>query len=86
MNDKVKKPWLAMITLIISWKYTNPVIYNFYSYIYLVGDPEPPSDPELEALLQQVQLECAVPDNPIITAHCPAGFAKRNVLISNYFC
>ncbi|XP_071032994.1 putative nuclease HARBI1 [Parasteatoda tepidariorum] len=47
-----------------------------------LGDEEPPIDLEMVKLLKQLQ----IPENQeIVTGRSPAGFAKRNVLISNYF-
>ncbi|GFY44035.1 nuclease HARBI1 [Trichonephila inaurata madagascariensis] len=49
-------------------------------------DPEPPADPQIEALVRQLELE-----NEDVTPsfetrpRCPAGFAKRNVIITDFF-
>ncbi|GFY57730.1 nuclease HARBI1, partial [Trichonephila inaurata madagascariensis] len=53
---------------------------------YVKDDPEPPADPQIEALVRQLELE-----NEVVTLnfetrpHCPAGFAKRNVIVTNFF-
>ncbi|GFT31606.1 nuclease HARBI1 [Trichonephila clavipes] len=48
-------------------------------------DPEPPADPQIEALVRQLELE-----NEDATlsfearSRCPASFAKRNVIVTNF--
>ncbi|GFR18470.1 nuclease HARBI1 [Trichonephila clavata] len=44
-----------------------------------LDDPEPPADPQIEALVQQLELENDdVTPSFEISSRCPAGFAKRN--------
>ncbi|GFV85042.1 nuclease HARBI1 [Trichonephila clavipes] len=49
-------------------------------------DPEPPADPQIEALVRQLELEN---EDATLTFEtrpcCPAGFAKRNVIVTNFF-
>ncbi|GFY54760.1 nuclease HARBI1 [Trichonephila inaurata madagascariensis] len=53
---------------------------------YVKEDPEPPADLQIEALVRQLELE-----NEVVTLNfetrprCPAGFAKRNVIVTNFF-
>ncbi|GFQ74473.1 nuclease HARBI1, partial [Trichonephila clavata] len=51
-----------------------------------LDDPEPPADPQIEALVQQLELENDdVTPSFEISSRCPAGFAKRNVIVTNFF-
>ncbi|GFT32062.1 nuclease HARBI1 [Trichonephila clavipes] len=51
-----------------------------------MDDPKPPAEYQIEVLVQQLQLE-----NEDVTLsfetrpRCPAGFAKRNVGVANFF-
>ncbi|GBO01215.1 hypothetical protein AVEN_69879-1 [Araneus ventricosus] len=52
-----------------------------------LADPDPPADPQIEDLLRQLELETEqLQLTPSIGAQprCPAGFAKRNVIVTNY--
>ncbi|GFT69921.1 hypothetical protein TNCV_4732541 [Trichonephila clavipes] len=47
-------------------------------------DPEPPADPQIEALVRQLELENEDATLSFETRpRCPAGFAKRNVIVTN---
>ncbi|GFW65980.1 putative nuclease HARBI1 [Trichonephila clavipes] len=49
-------------------------------------DPEPPADPQIEALVRQLELENEDATLSFETRpRCPAGFAKRNVIVTNFF-
>ncbi|GBL87279.1 Putative nuclease HARBI1, partial [Araneus ventricosus] len=53
-----------------------------------LADPEPPADPQIQDLLRQLELETE--QQQLTTSigsqpRCPAGFAKRNVIVTNYF-
>ncbi|GFR04374.1 hypothetical protein TNCT_505261, partial [Trichonephila clavata] len=49
-------------------------------------DPEPPADPQIEALVRLVELENEdVTPSFEIRSRCPVGFAKRNVIVANFF-
>ncbi|GFW39266.1 nuclease HARBI1 [Trichonephila clavipes] len=49
-------------------------------------DPEPPADPQIEALVRQLELENEDATLSFETRpRCPAGFAKRNVIVKNFF-
>ncbi|GFQ92124.1 nuclease HARBI1 [Trichonephila clavata] len=55
-----------------------------------LDDPEPPADPQIEALVRQLELENDdVTPSFEISSRCPAvcvcGFAKRNVSVTNFF-
>ncbi|GFR14029.1 nuclease HARBI1, partial [Trichonephila clavata] len=51
-----------------------------------LDDPEPPADPQIEALVRQLELENDdVTPSFEISSRCPAGFAKRNVIVTNFF-
>ncbi|GFX83872.1 putative nuclease HARBI1 [Trichonephila clavipes] len=48
--------------------------------------PEPPADPQIEALVRQLELENEDATLSFETRpHCPAGFAKINVIVTNFF-
>ncbi|GFX51208.1 putative nuclease HARBI1 [Trichonephila clavipes] len=49
-------------------------------------DPEPPADPHIEALVRQLELENEDATLSFETrARCPAGFAKRNIIVTIFF-
>ncbi|GFS68834.1 putative nuclease HARBI1 [Trichonephila clavipes] len=49
-------------------------------------DPEPSADPQIEALVRQLELENEDATLSFETRpRCPAGFAKRNVIVTNFF-
>ncbi|GFU08303.1 hypothetical protein TNCV_932131 [Trichonephila clavipes] len=49
-------------------------------------DPEPPADPQIEALVRQLEQENEDATLSFETRpRCPAGFAKRNVIVTNFF-
>ncbi|GFX66206.1 nuclease HARBI1 [Trichonephila clavipes] len=49
-------------------------------------DPEPPADPQIEALVRQLELENEDATLSFETrSRCPASFAKRNVIVTNFF-
>ncbi|GFT03505.1 RNase H domain-containing protein [Trichonephila clavipes] len=49
-------------------------------------DPEPPADPQIEALVRQLELENEDATLSFETRpRYPAGFAKRNVIVTNFF-
>ncbi|GFT27293.1 putative nuclease HARBI1 [Trichonephila clavipes] len=49
-------------------------------------DPEPPADPQIEALVRQLELENEDATLSFETRpRCPAGFAKRNVIVTHFF-
>ncbi|GFX92530.1 putative nuclease HARBI1 [Trichonephila clavipes] len=53
---------------------------------YVKEDPEPPADPQIEALVRQLELENEDATLSFETRpRCPAGFAKRNVIVTNFF-
>ncbi|GFT32788.1 hypothetical protein TNCV_2814991, partial [Trichonephila clavipes] len=48
-------------------------------------DPEPPADPQIEALVRQLELENEDATLNFETRpYCPAGFAKRNIIVTNF--
>ncbi|GFU84356.1 putative nuclease HARBI1 [Trichonephila clavipes] len=52
---------------------------------YVKEDPEPPADPQIEALVRQLELENEDATLSFETRpRCPAGFAKRNVIVTNF--
>ncbi|GFX26139.1 hypothetical protein TNCV_3720611 [Trichonephila clavipes] len=52
----------------------------------LQEDPEPPADPQIEALVRQLELENEDATLSFETRpRYPAGFAKRNVIVTNFF-
>ncbi|CAL1268725.1 unnamed protein product [Larinioides sclopetarius] len=53
-----------------------------------LDDPEPPADPQVEVLLRQLELETEqlqLSSSIGSQSSYPAGFAKRNVIVQNYF-
>ncbi|GFQ97072.1 nuclease HARBI1 [Trichonephila clavata] len=66
---------------------TNELYKDFHllgdtGYVY---DPEPPADPQIEALVRQLELENDITPSFEISSRCPAGFAKRNVIVTSFF-
>ncbi|GFX31810.1 hypothetical protein TNCV_171431 [Trichonephila clavipes] len=56
------------------------------SIIICFEDPEPPADPQIEALVRELELENEDATLSFETRpRCPAGFAKRNVIVTNFF-
>ncbi|GFQ81095.1 nuclease HARBI1 [Trichonephila clavata] len=54
-------------------------------YVYK-DDPEPPADPQIEALVRQLELENDdITPSFEISSRCPAGLDKRNVIVTNFF-
>ncbi|GFW48731.1 putative nuclease HARBI1 [Trichonephila clavipes] len=52
---------------------------------YAKEDPEPPADPQIEALVRQLELENEGATLSFETRpRCPAGFVKRNVIVTNF--
>ncbi|GFW38867.1 nuclease HARBI1 [Trichonephila clavipes] len=54
--------------------------------LYLkLEDPEPSADPQIEALVRQLELENEDAALSFETRpYCPAGFAKRNIIVTNF--
>ncbi|GFQ69745.1 nuclease HARBI1 [Trichonephila clavata] len=51
-----------------------------------LDDPEPPADTQIEALVRQLELENDdLTPSFEISSRCAAGFAKRNVIVTNFF-
>ncbi|GFW03235.1 nuclease HARBI1 [Trichonephila clavipes] len=49
-------------------------------------DPEPPADPQIEALVHQLELKNEDATLSFETRpYCPASFAKRNIIVTNFF-
>ncbi|GFX47478.1 putative nuclease HARBI1 [Trichonephila clavipes] len=60
------------------------IVVFFTTYVY-AWDPEPPADPQIEALVRQLELENEDATLSFETRpRCPAGFAKRNVIVTNF--